>query len=237
MAKLFNGKVLFASAMQPTGAQPLDDRVVVQSYSDLTDVTTFGDAKYLGMVVSVVDTAKLYTLTNSDVTAEGAWKEIGAASESDVNSLLEIVGNDSSGLVKDVNDLKATIAEIPDTYATKEDLSTAIGNVDFSKLATKEEVSNGLATKADASAVYTQTEVDANFVAKEGYVAYTQDEKDKLAGLANIKSVGNNLSIVEGELQVSIPEVEIPFQSVAEGDKLLTLSEGVLKSDVSFGVL
>jgi hypothetical protein len=78
MAKIFNGKVLFASAMQPTGAQPLDDRVVVQSYSDLVDTTTFGDAKYLGMIVGVVDESKLYMLTNTDVTADGAWKEIGA---------------------------------------------------------------------------------------------------------------------------------------------------------------
>lgn len=78
MAKIFNGKVLFASAMQPTGAQPLDDRVVVSSYSDLVDATTFGDAKYLGMIVATVEEGKLYMLQNTDVTAEGAWKEIGA---------------------------------------------------------------------------------------------------------------------------------------------------------------
>lgn len=78
MAKIFNGKVLFASAMQPTGAQPLDDRVVVRSYSDLVDATTFGDAKYLGMIVATVEEGKLYMLQNTDVTAEGAWKEIGA---------------------------------------------------------------------------------------------------------------------------------------------------------------
>ena len=91
MAKIFNGKVLFASAMQPTGAQPLDDRVVVQSYSDLVDVTTFGDAKYLGMIVGVVDESKLYMLTNTDVTAEGAWKEIGAGGAVSVETYAEAV--------------------------------------------------------------------------------------------------------------------------------------------------
>ena len=91
MAKIFNGKVLFASAMQPTGAQPLDDRVVVQSYSDLVDVTTFGDAKYLGMIVGVVDDSKLYMLTNIDVTAEGAWKEIGAGGAVSVETYAEAV--------------------------------------------------------------------------------------------------------------------------------------------------
>lgn len=91
MAKIFNGKVLFASAMQPTGAQPLDDRVVVQSYSDLVDVATFGDAKYLGMIVGVVDDSKLYMLTNTDVTAEGAWKEIGAGGAVAVDTYAEAI--------------------------------------------------------------------------------------------------------------------------------------------------
>ena len=171
--------------------------------------------------------------------------------------------------------METTVADIPTIYATKAELETAIGDIDFSTLATKDEVSTGLAAKVDASTVYTKdevdeelakkleandvstfatksevklkanvadvytkTDVDDKFVAQEGYVAYSQDEKDKLANLANIKSVGDNLSISEsGELQVSIPEVEVPFQSVAEGDKLLTLSEGVLKSDVSFGLV
>ena len=77
--------------MQPTGAQPLDDRVVVQSYSDLVDVTTFGDAKYLGMIVGVVDDSKLYMLTNTDVTVEGAWKEIGAGGAVSVETYAEAV--------------------------------------------------------------------------------------------------------------------------------------------------
>lgn len=91
MAKIFNGKILFANAIQPTGAQPLDDRVVVQSYSDLVDAATFGDAKYLGMIVGVVDDSKLYMLTNTDVTAEGAWKEIGAGGAVAVDTYADAV--------------------------------------------------------------------------------------------------------------------------------------------------
>lgn len=72
MAKLFNGMIPFASAINPTGAQPLDDRFVVQSYSDLTNASTFGTAVYVGMFVSVIDDQKIYILTNKDVTAEGA---------------------------------------------------------------------------------------------------------------------------------------------------------------------
>ena len=79
------------------------------------------------------------------------------------------------------------------------------------------------------------------YVAKDGYVAYSQEEKDKLAGIAAgaqvnyVKSVGDNLSVdAEGKLTVSIPEVEVPFQSVAESDKVLTLTDGVLSSTLSY---
>lgn len=79
------------------------------------------------------------------------------------------------------------------------------------------------------------------YVAKDGYVAYSQEEKDKLAGIAAgaevnyVKSVGDNLSVdAGGKLTVSIPEVEVPFQTVADGDKVLTLTDGVLSSTLSY---
>ncbi len=75
----------------------------------------------------------------------------------------------------------------------------------------------------------------------DGYVAYSTEEKNKLAGIAEgaevnfVKSVGDNLDVDEnGKLTVTIPEVEVPFQSVAEGDKVLTLTEGVLSSTLSY---
>lgn len=64
MAKIFNGMIPFASAIQPTGAQPLDDRVVVATLADLTDATTFGDAKYNGMLVAVTETQQVYMLVD-----------------------------------------------------------------------------------------------------------------------------------------------------------------------------
>ena len=192
-----------------------------------------------------------------------------------VSNLQGEVGTLKTGLAttdSSVKTLETTVAAIPTTYATKAEVEEAIGDIDFSTLATKEEVSTSLAAKADASTVYTKEEVDAEltkkleandvstfatksevevkadastvytkdeadgkYVAKEGYVAYTQEEKDKLAGLANIKSVGDNLSVDEnGKLEVSIPEVEVPFQSVAEGDKVLKLENGVLSSTLSY---
>ncbi len=345
MAKIFNGKVLFASAMQPTGAQPLDDRVVVQSYSDLVDVTTFGDAKYLGMVVGVVDDSKLYMLTNTDVAAEGAWKEIGAggavsvetyaeavelasdenigqviyvknttykkgegytsnAEEADkdeagnpieygtapyivigngslqklaastasgdiegdvaelttkVSGLETTVGNTEGGLVKDVADLKDAVDALPETFVTDVKDASGVsvvvdGVVTLGDYATKTEVNDGLALKvdssdydakmlqvdasivekADASVVYTKDEVDSAFVKSAGYVAFSQEEKDKLADIVEgaevnyIKSVGDNLDVdAEGKLTVTIPEVKVPEYNVV---KLGTAEDGYAAS-------
>jgi nicotinamide mononucleotide (NMN) deamidase PncC len=81
----------------------------------------------------------------------------------------------------------------------------------------------------------------SNYVDKNNYVAYSTEEKNKLAGIAEgaevnfVKSVGDNLSVDgEGKLTVSIPEVEVPFQSVAENDKVLTLNDGVLSSTLTY---
>ena len=81
----------------------------------------------------------------------------------------------------------------------------------------------------------------SNYVDKNNYVAYSTEEKTKLAGIAEgaevnfVKFVGDNLSVDgEGKLTVSIPEVEVPFQSVAENDKVLTLNDGVLSSTLTY---
>lgn len=121
-----------------------------------------------------------------------------------ISGLETTVGNAEGGLVKDVDDLKAAIDNLPDTFVT--DVKDASGNsvvvggvVTLGDYATKEEVSTGLATKADVSTTYTKDEVDA---AIEGVIG-------------------------------QIPDA--PFQSVIEGDKILTLGEGgVLKSDLTF---
>ena len=55
MAKLFTGKASFGFAFNQTGAQPLDDRSVVQSYAELLKADTFGAAIYNGMIVATVD--------------------------------------------------------------------------------------------------------------------------------------------------------------------------------------
>ena len=88
----------------------------------------------------------------------------------------------------------------------------------------------------------------SNYITKDGDKVlsdenYTAEEKKKLAGVAvgaevnYVKSVGNNLSVDgDGKLTVSIPEVEVPFQSVAENDKVLALDGGVLSSTINLAI-
>ena len=88
----------------------------------------------------------------------------------------------------------------------------------------------------------------SNYITKDGDKVlsdenYTAEEKKKLAGVAvgaevnYVKSVGDNLSVDgDGKLTVSIPKVEVPFQSVAENDKVLALDGGVLSSTINLAI-
>ena len=90
MAKIFNGMIPFASAIQPTGAQPLDDRVVVAKFSDLTDDSTFGLAKYNGMLVAVVEDQQVYMLVDADnSTSAEAWVTVGTDYSGDISGIGE----------------------------------------------------------------------------------------------------------------------------------------------------
>lgn len=80
MGKLFNGMIPFASAIQPTGAQPLDDRTVVKSLVDLYADETFGLAKYNGMLVAVIDEQQVFMLVDSaNSGAAESWIPVGTS--------------------------------------------------------------------------------------------------------------------------------------------------------------
>ena len=83
MAKLFNGSINFPSTMTPTGAQPLDDRTVVQSLTDLFAADTFGTALYNGMLVAVVDEQRVFMLVDkTKKTSEEGWVAVGSGNGS-----------------------------------------------------------------------------------------------------------------------------------------------------------
>ena len=149
-----------------------------------------------------------------------------AGTVSDLQSEVGNVKTDVQG-VKDslattdasVNAIEEVVNKLDETYATKAEVEEAIGDIDFSALATKTEVEEGLAAKADASVVYTKDEVDAAVSVKaDASVVYTKDEVDAAISTA-----------ID-----AIPAVDVPFQSVAEGDKVLKLDNGVLSSELAF---
>ena len=212
--KFISSETLFAwgSSFNTTKKIPVIAKRVWQTYEDMFNyVSDANDTCIAGIVLTVVN--------DEDVTKNGAYFVVSCPTleEPTITPAVKKIGSDE-GISEDINDIKTLLGD---------DSSGLVKDVEDIK-----------STKADASTVYTKDEADGKYVAKEGYVAYTQDEKDKLAGLANIKSVGDNLNVdASGKLTVTIPEVEVPFQSVATDDKLLTLSDGVLKSDVSFGIV
>ena len=95
MAKKYNGTINFASALRPTGAQPLDDRMVVQSLTDLMSVSTFeangASAAYNGMMVAVLEEQKVFMLIDAaKLTDEKSWISVGSGNGSlSVNTLDE----------------------------------------------------------------------------------------------------------------------------------------------------
>lgn len=76
MGKKFNGNIKLASSINRTGAQPLDDSVVVASVSDLYN--SFGATAYEGMMVCVLETQAIYILISlANVANANGWKKIG----------------------------------------------------------------------------------------------------------------------------------------------------------------
>ena len=90
MAKSFIGTIQFPAAIRPTGGQPLDDRVVVNSYEDLLAKDTFGTAVYDGMIVAIKGTNKVYALVNAKqyITEpnDSFWERVGGDGFGTINA-------------------------------------------------------------------------------------------------------------------------------------------------------
>ena len=98
MAKKYTDGISFASAFSPTGGQPLDNRTVVKSLSDLLSDDTFGTTKYEGMIVAVIDEKQIYMLIDANNSLKmSAWKKIGDYDNdvSNINSNMTIRKGDS----------------------------------------------------------------------------------------------------------------------------------------------
>jgi hypothetical protein len=84
MSKIYRGTIKFGGEFQPTAGQPLDDRLIVNSFNDLISPNTFkvdedpdGDRTwYVGMIVSVLTENAVYMLIGADPTVSTNWKKI-----------------------------------------------------------------------------------------------------------------------------------------------------------------
>lgn len=146
MSKLFPGSINFPSTMKPTGAQPLDDRAVVDAFSALTDNSTFGGAKYDGMIVAVVEDQKAYMLVDSDnSTLPESWVCLGA--NADVNV-------DDEHINQLINDILAN-----KEYITESDINVKDVQNNGTTL-----VNNGVVDLSKTlSDYYNKTEIDDKF--------------------------------------------------------------------------
>lgn len=147
MAKLFNGSINFPSTMKPTGAQPLDDRAVVDAFSALTDNSTFGGAKYDGMIVAVVEDQKAYMLVDSDnSTLPESWVCLGA--NADVNVDDEHINQLINNILANKEYITESDINVKDVQNNGTTLVNENGVVDLSK------------TLSD---YYNKTEIDNKF--------------------------------------------------------------------------
>ena len=71
------GTLKLSSNIEPLAASPLDARTVVPTLADLTASGAF-PYPYVGMIVSVQATGKVYVLTAADPTVSANWTEIGS---------------------------------------------------------------------------------------------------------------------------------------------------------------
>ena len=152
----------YSAAM--TWAKDANSNAAVGQFIYLAEAETIEGVEYAKgpYVVDAIGEGAVLTPLSKSVAGE---QDLSGA----ITDLKGSVGTLTSNLATTdaaVKELESTINDIPNTYATKAELEEAIGNVDFSELATKEEVTNGLAEKANASDVYTKEEVDAELAKK-----------------------------------------------------------------------
>ena len=129
MGKKFNGNIKLASSINRTGAQPLDDSVVVASVSDLYN--SFGATAYEGMMVCVLETQAIYILISlANVANANGWKKIG-----DVSSELTNLQTQITTVKGTADNNKAAIDKLngtTDATSVSKKITDAINKLDAS---------------------------------------------------------------------------------------------------------
>ena len=200
-------------------AQDPNSNAAVGQFIYLAEAETIGEVTYAKgpYVVDAIGEGAVLTPLSKSVAGEqdlsgaisdlqgevGTLKSGLKTTDSSVNALEAKVNALPASFVTDVKDASGNsvvadgVVTLGD-YATQADLEDAIGDIDFSTLATKLEVSEGLALKADASTTYTKDEVDA---AIEGVINQIPEapfqsvvEGDKVLALSEAGVLSSSLS-------------------------------------------
>ena len=200
-------------------AQDPNSNAAVGQFIYLAEAETIGEVTYAKgpYVVDAIGEGAVLTPLSKSVAGEqdlsgaisdlqgevGTLKSGLKTTDSSVNALEAKVNALPASFVTDVKDASGNsvvadgVVTLGD-YATKAELEDAIGDIDFSTLATKLEVSEGLALKADASTTYTKDEVDA---AIEGVINQIPEapfqsvvEGDKVLALSEAGVLSSSLS-------------------------------------------
>jgi hypothetical protein len=260
---------------QRTGQFPLDRSAIFSSYEDAVkyakgdaadpDSRALYATSYVGQIISVYEDGKVnvykieedrslsgigggalaganYTDALSKATADNVGQIIYITEEEEIDGVKYSAGpyivtgegtiaklgttSASGDLAGDVETLKGDVA----------DLETAIGEVDkkvdaidLSPYATTESVNVAL----------------GDYVSKTGYVAYSQDEKDKLAGIAAGAQVnviekvifnGNEVVVDAGTKSVTLNTPLDVVRGLADEEKVLSLDEATGKLGATVGL-
>ena len=253
MAKLFNGKIAFASALQPTGAQPLDDRTVVQSLVELLAADTFvvngASAAYNGMIVSVLDEQKSYMLVNKDdISNEESWVAVGSGNGSvAVETYAEAVAlatNDNIGQVIYVKTKSSYDADgegeseaieyeaapyivIGEGQLQKLAASTASGNLDADVAQLKTKVADIDGTVKTATADIEALKAIDHDAYKAADAALKGELEGAIAGKVAQEAYNAKVEELESAIAGKVDVLEDSrLMTNAEGDKLATIAEG-----------
>lgn len=114
---------------------------------------------------------------------------------------------------------KTATENVVDTNTTYEFEGQSEESSVYFTTTSSEENANPVTVYLDA---YSKNEADGKFVAKEGYIAYTQDEKDKLAGLSNYDD--EEVRGLIGDSAKAIEDLETYVGTVPTDDKYKDLS-------------
>lgn len=156
--------------------------------SDLTfDKKNIDGAEYL--VVAGKDGVEIGKVATAEFTVDGILDDVDWSTEEGKENILVLTFNTGANKTP----IEVDFGKYVDAYSAGDGLTLndKAFAVDFTKVeaagaaaTVKSEIETKLNDYALVDNVYSKGDADSTFVKSDGYVAYTQDEKDKLAGVA-----------------------------------------------------